>query len=148
VGELRAAVVTSLNGGSFSQQFTAVQRGIARWTVEELESLKVTVVSGPATFQAMGRPGDRKDLTTDIVVQKGDVDPADPSSWDAYLELMEELVEHFKKTVLTTAGGAKVQSGAREFVNPGSAAVWPQHLENYNTFTGVVRVAWLWRPSG
>ena len=141
------AVLTALNGASFTQSFTAVRKGIAHYTLAELkESFRVTVLAGPATFETLGRAGDRKTQAIDIVVQRGDLDPNSDSDVDPLIELMEEIAAEFSKKRLTTGDGKAINCGPREFVQPGNAAIHPSHLEDFNTFTGVVRTTWSWLP--
>jgi len=141
--QIADAVVADLNNGQFSQEFTAVRKWIAKWTLPDLSTLRVTVVPGPATYEPLDRRRDDERHEMDIAVQKK-VNASDNAEVDALVALLEEFVEHFRVRQLT-AGTKQVKCVRRALIPGSEAAVAKEHLEDLRTFTGVLRTTWLLR---
>jgi len=141
--EIADAVVGELNGAQFSQEFTAVRRWIVKWTLPDLSTLRVTVVPGPASYEPLDRRRDDQRHEMDIAVQKK-VNPNDNAEIDVLVALLEEFVDHFRQKQLT-AGGRAIMCMRRAYIPGSEAAVAKEHLEDFRTFTGVLRTTWLVR---
>ncbi len=140
IADLGDAIVASLNGGTFSQDFTAARKWIVKWSLAELSTLRVTVVPGPSKFELVDRGEDDQEHQVDIAVQKK-IDPDTNTNVDELVEQVEEIIEHCRKLSLT-AGSANVLCTKRETISPDLAVVDPQMLKDKRTFTGVIRTTW------
>jgi len=141
------AVKESLNGGSFSQQFTADRRWKASFELEELEELKVVVSPGPLSIQVYDRGADDERRFVHVAVLKQvDVDkrgePQDEDT-DPLVELLEEFLPHFrgaKLTVSPTGGNRTAWCIERGLVTPSASIIDEKHLDDQNTFVAVLRL--------
>jgi len=141
--DIADAVVTELNEAQFGQQFTAVRKWIVKWTLPDLDTLRVTVVPGPASYEPLDRRRDDQRHEMDIAVQKK-VNPNENSQIDELVKLLEEFVAHFRSKELT-AGGRQIKCVRRQLIPGSETAVAKEHLEDLRTFTGVLRTTWLVR---
>ncbi len=139
--EIADAIVTSLVGADFSQDFTPVRKWIVEYSLVELATLRVTVVPGPATYDPINRNQDDQRHEMDIGVQQK-IDPATNEPVDVLVELMEEIIEHFRPLSLS-AGSVTVRCIKRELIAPDQAAVDPKILKEKRAFTGVIRTTWM-----
>jgi hypothetical protein len=143
IADIADAVVADLNEGTFSQELNAVRRWVAKWALTDLSTLRVTVVPGPSSYEPLDRRRDDQRHEMDIAVQKRVV-PEKNSEIDPLVGLLEEFIEHFRSRELT-AGAKAVKCTRRQTVPGSAAAVAQEHLEDFRTFTGVVRTTWLVR---
>jgi hypothetical protein len=141
--QIADAAVADLGAGQFSQEFTAVRKWIAKWTLPDLGTLRVTVVPGPASYEPLDRRRDDERHEMDLAVQKK-VNPNDNGEVDALVGLLEEFVEHFRCKDLS-AGGRQVRCVGRRLIPGSEAAVAKEHLADFRSFTGVLRTTWLVR---
>jgi len=141
--EIADSIVTELNNSQFSQEFTAVRRWIVKWTLPDLSTLRVTVVPGLASYEPLDRRRDDERHGMDIAVQKK-VHPNENSQIDSLVALLEEFVEHFRQKELV-AGDKAIKCIRRAFIPGSEAAVAKEHLEDFRSFTGVLRTTWLVR---
>jgi hypothetical protein len=139
-GQIADAVVTELNAQSFSQEFTSVRKYRVKYALTALQSLKVAVSPGPASFELLDRRRDDTQYATDVVFLKK-IDPDSNTAVDALVELMEEIKDHFRAKGLT-AGSTAIFCRSREFINPGDSLVDESLLKDSRTFVGVVRLQW------
>ena len=98
--EIADEVVSILNGASLSQSFTAVRRYQPRFTLEELETLRVSVVPKSIAETLFARKVSGKEIAIDIGVQKK-TEGAD-SEYDDLMLLTEEISDLFIRTRLST----------------------------------------------
>lgn len=143
IAQIADAVVTELNDGQFGQEFTADRKWLVRWKLHDLQSLRVTVVPGPASYEKLDRCRDDQRHEMDIAVQKK-IDPDKNTQVDELVGLMEEFIAHFRVKSLT-AGGKAITCIQRALIPGSNAAVAKEHLEDMRTFTGVLRTTWLVR---
>lgn len=143
IAQISDAIVTELNAQTFSQEFTAVRKWLAKWTLPELATLRVSVVPGPATYTMASRGQDDERHEIDIAVQKK-IDAGSIAAVDILVELMEEFIAHFRAKLLM-AGTTNIICVVRALVPGAEAAVAREHLEDLRTFTGVIRTTWLVR---
>ena len=138
------AITTALNGGSFSESFTAV-RSYAEWdeALTDVDTLRVDVV--PVNYtersQLVSRNAYEYQVETDIGVRKrfavADQDATtgriDTAEIDALVLLVEEINEFFIHDALGSTGTVWDAVEIR-------AAYVREHLRNMRQFTGIVRV--------
>lgn len=127
------AVVTSLNGASFSMPFTAARRLVPTFDLPELAALQVSVVPRSLARTASGRRDSWLDCTVDIGVQKQVAGDADA---DALIALTEEIAEHLSHQRLI---GAPEAAWLTTATDPLIAA---EHLDQQRAFTSVVSVTY------
>jgi hypothetical protein len=141
IADLCDAMVTSLNGASLSQTFTAQRLYQVRYTESELSTLRVSVTPGPAQWNTVARDVDDRQVDVDVAVQKKLPAQYDNDDVDALLVLVEEIVEHFRQAALS-AGSINVICMERALVPGADSAVAREHLEDHRAFTGVIRTTW------
>jgi len=138
--DLGDAIVADLNGASFSQSFTAARRWLARWKVEELATLHVTVLPASALYETLSRSQDEEQHEIDIAIQKH-IEVADNAQIDAMIALMEELVAHYRAKTLAI-GAHQFQCLRRRFLPGAEVGYLREHLDELHVFTGVLRTSW------
>ena len=141
--DIADAIVSELNGETFSQTFTAVRKWIAKWTLSQLATLRVSVVPGPTTYEPMDRRRDDERHQVDIAIQQK-IDPSSNTAIDALVTLLEEFVTHFRSRELT-AGSVTIKCIGRQLVPGSEVAVAREHIEDFRCFTGILRTTWVLR---
>ncbi|HON68986.1 MAG TPA: hypothetical protein PLV57_20550 [Phycisphaerae bacterium] len=135
ITQIADAVVTSLNGGSFSQSFTAQRRYQPSFALAEMETLRVTVVPKSVSITNATRDSGFFDCAIDIGVQKK-VNPEDQAEADALLGLVDELMTHLRGRRLDDAPEAAWLSLTHD---PIFAA---EHLDSKHVLTSVLTVTY------
>lgn len=133
---------------AWSQTFTAVRLWRAKWTLVELDTLRVAVVPGPVTWHSMDRSHELRRIALDILFGKK-VAPNTNSAVDAIVDLMDE--------VATALGGVNLTAGSkqfkcasrkdpsepsRQFVDPEQMAIDEHTLSHSNAFLYGIRTTW------
>ncbi len=138
----RAALVAEgiknlLTGSSFSHDFTAVRKYKALYTLKELKTLRVTVMTSLIETQQISRSGRLDIITSGVVVQKN-VDHSDNEEADSMLSLLEEISEFISESSYGSANWME-----NTIVIPFDA----DDLTQERVFTGVIQVkhqvAWI-----
>jgi len=129
--DIADALVADLNGHEFTQAFTAVRRYLPHYTLEELATLRVTVVPVSISESLADRSRVRGEYTMEVGVEKKIAQEADV---DSLLALLEEITDHVRMGRLALAGG-ETAFWIRTEVEPAFA---PEHLEELRAFTGVI----------
>jgi len=140
ISDIGDAVVADLNGGSWSQSFTAVRLWLVQFDLADLATLRVAVTPGPSQWQPMGRGRDLATHATDVILQKK-IDPTTNAAADALVALLLELTDHYRGKILA-AGARSICCLERNYIPGNSAAVDPAHLDNPHVFNGVLRLTW------
>ena len=93
IKDVCAAVVTQLNTGSFSQEFTAERKWKPDFKLEELETLRVTASVDPENIRVerASRGATRWTIPVKVLVQVK-LGRNYESETDGYVELLEEIV--------------------------------------------------------
>lgn len=134
------AVKAALNaapGGTFSQAFTAERKYLPLFDLEELATLRVSVVAAGFAPTALTRSHVQKELTVDVGVHQRLPEGTDPSSAaanaviDPLLQLVEEIALFFRPGLY---GGASFVSAASETVCD------PEQLRANNVFFAFARL--------
>lgn len=87
--DITNAVRDKLNGGTFSQSFTAVSSLVPRFSVKDLANVQVQVIPNNLQAEAYDRGGVRCDYQIDVGVAKSGVETVEQA--DELLTLTEEL---------------------------------------------------------
>jgi len=95
ITDIADAVVTELNDGDFSQEFTAVRQYRPEFELPEMKELHVTVVPKGVTITSLGRGVNQHDYQIDVAVQKK-LTTEDAAELDPLMALVEEIADFFR----------------------------------------------------
>lgn len=136
--DIADAVVAELNEHSFSLDFTAERAYLPRYELEEMETLRVTVVPSSVQITTVSRAGEQYDYGIDMGVQKRRT-TTDDAELDGLMDLVEEIADHFTGLTLADPAAACV-----EVVNNPIYA--PEHLDEMRQYTSVLTLVFrMWR---
>lgn len=127
------AVVTLLNGTTFSEPFVAARSWRPSFSLEDLSSLRVSVRPSSETITPADRGTDFFDCVIDVGVQKKILNDDEVDRLDA---LTEELVDHLRNNAPAGLTQVAFVSIAREPV------VSPEHLSEHRAFTSIITVTY------
>ena len=99
--DIADAVVAELNGGSFGLPFTATRAYIPRFDLEEMATLRVTVVPKGVQITRGSRGKDQHDYRVDVGVQQK-FEQEDAAELDSLMGLVEQIADHFRSLALET----------------------------------------------
>lgn len=128
------ALVAMLNAASLSQEFTAVRKLIPKYTLEELDTLRVTVVVRAVEPSLITRGHVTEDYTIDVAVQKK-INPDTPGvsgGADALMYLVEEIRDLLLGERLTTYSDAMCTAITSD------PLARPDHLVSDRVFTSLI----------
>jgi hypothetical protein len=139
ITDIADAVVTGLNAGTFSQEFTAQRSYRPVMDLPQLQALHVTVVPRDVTIASAGRDRNQHDCRIDIAVQKK-VDQEQPAEIDSLMDLVEEIIECFQGHRLDDYPDAAL-------VRIENAPIYSvEHMDQHQVFTSVVTLTYrMWR---
>ena len=139
ITDIADAVAVDLNAGSFSLPFTAVRRYVPRFNLQEMETLRVSVVPKGLTITTASRKEDQHEVRVDIGVQKK-FDQGDNAELDPLMALVEEIADFFRSSRLDTTPPATC-------VAVENAPIYAQeHFAERRLFTSVVTLTFrCWR---
>jgi len=133
--DIADALVTEINGGSFSQPFTAARELLPNYELAEMTDLHVTVVPKAVEITPFSRAMHQHEVQIDIGIQKkiaSDIESEVPQ----LMTLVEEIADYLRKRPL--AGMPQVVWF--------KAACEPifshQHLAEKRLFTGILTVTY------
>ena len=137
--QLADAVVTDLNAATFSQPFTAQRSYLPRWKLEELATIRVTVVPKDDVGERASRAQWQEDYQLDVAIQQR-LGANETAQMDALVLLGQELADYFKSR--NPAGDLAT------LVAVAFAPLFdPDHLEKHKTLTTVLNLTFRgWRP--
>ena len=137
--QLADAVVTDLNAATFSQSFTAQRSYLPRWKLEELATIRVTVVPKDDVGERASRAQWQEDYQLDVAIQQR-LNANETAQMDALVLLGQELADYFKSR--NPAGDLAT------LVAVAFAPLFdPDHLEKHKTLTTVLNLTFRgWRP--
>lgn len=134
VVEIADAVVTELNGGTFSQEFTAQRLFLPESTLEELADLKVIVVPKTITTETYSRGVYMRVVQIDIGIQKKIGKPE--TDLLALLDFVQALDTHMRSRVLT-------QKTDASYVGSENNPIYDQnHLVTDRVFTSLLTLTY------
>jgi len=99
------AVVAQLNGGSFSQPFTARRLYRPQFELREMKTLHVTVVPKALTINSLSRGSDSHEYQIDVAVQKK-FETETTEELDPLVGLVEEIADRFRTPRLASLPAA------------------------------------------
>lgn len=137
--QLADAVVADLNAATFSQSFTAQRSFLPRWKLEELATIRVTVVPKDDVGERASRAQWQEDYQLDVAIQQR-LGANETAQMDALVLLGQELADYFKSR--NPAGDLAT------LVAVAFAPLFdPDHLEKHKTLTTVLNLTFRgWRP--
>jgi hypothetical protein len=131
--EIATSLVTRLNDGSFSQEFTAERTYDPAVNLAALDDLKVTVVIKDSAGTPLTRNLMENTHSVDIAVRKR-VDPAVLPEVDALILLCEEITDDLLGTPILSGAGVQI-------VSVGIVAVYsPEAIRDKRAFLSVLTV--------
>jgi hypothetical protein len=129
IADIAEAVVTALNGHTFSQPFTAARAYRPVFDLKDMTDLHVTVVPKGVELTAAGRGLAQSDVQIDIGVQKK-LAAGDNAEIDALVGLVQETAEFVRATG---------RFGEAAWVKTENAPIYSQeHLGELRQFTSVL----------
>ena len=135
VTDIADAVVFELNGGSFSQAFTAERAYQPVFDLKDMKDLHVTVVPKSVTTAMASRADDQVDCAVDIGIQKK-LTSGDNAEIDALMALVQEIAGFLNRRPLAAAGDVVWVQTTNEPIFS------PEHLEQLRQFTSVLTVTY------
>ena len=129
--DIAETVKDELNGGAFSQQFTAERQYQPVFELAEMNALRVTVVPKSVTIHPVSRGLVRHDYQIDIAVQKK-FEAGDTVELDPLMALVEEIGDFFHRRRLVglpSAACVKIEN---------TPVYATEHMEQLRQFTSVV----------
>jgi len=132
------AVVAALNAGTFSKPVTAQRHYVPRFSLDEMDNLRVSVVPRGLASRAFDRNHNTFDYQIDVAVQqRTDVSQG---SLDALMVLVEEIADFLRKTPLPGIANCKCVEIKNEPIYA------PEHLAELRQFTSVLTMTFrIWR---
>jgi hypothetical protein len=125
------AVVVQLNGGSFSQPFTARRLYRPRFDLSEMRTLHVTVVPKALAINSLSRGGDSHEYQIDVAVQKK-FETESTEELDPLVGLVEEIADQFRTPRLASLPSAVC-------VKIENKPVYAQeHFDEFRQFTSII----------
>ena len=137
--QLADAVVADLNAATFSQSFTVQRSYLPRWKLEELATIRVTVVPKDDVGERASRAQWQEDYQLDVAIQQR-LGANETAQMDALVLLGQELADYFKSR--NPAGDLAT------LVAVAFAPLFdPDHLEKHKTLTTILNLTFRgWRP--
>ena len=137
--QLADAVVADLNAATFSQPFTAQRSYLPRWKLEELATIRVTVVPKDDVGERASRAQWQEDYQLDVAIQQR-LGANETAQMDALVLLGQELADYFKSRNPTGDLATLVAVAFAPLFDP-------DHLEKHKTLTTVLNLTFRgWRP--
>ena len=133
--DLADALVSELNDGDFSQEFTAVRTYVPEYSLEELETLRVTVLPKAQEVSPLTRGADVWQPAADIGVQRR-VDNSTNVDADALVALVQEIIDALRRARLEDYPDGRWVSAVNEPIYD------PAQLREQQVFTSVITVTY------
>ena len=129
IADIAGAVVTALNGHTFSQPFTAARAYLPVFDLKDMKDLHMTVVPRGVEMTTAGRGLAASDIQIDVAVQKK-LGSADNAEIDALMGLVQEIAEFVRATG---------RFGDGSWVRTENVPIYsPEHLGELRQFTSVL----------
>ena len=131
ITQVADAVISELNGATFTPSFTAERSYLPRSELTELKALKVTVVPNGLSVTTASRGQVQQDVAIDVAVQQK-LTGEDNSSLDPLLALAEEIAARFQ-------GKRLISFPAAIWVKTEFKTIYaPDHIDQLRVFTSVI----------
>ena len=137
--QLADAIVADLNTATFGQAFIAQRTYLPRWKLEELATIRVTVVPKDDIGERASRAQWQEDYHIDVAIQQR-LAANEQEQLDALIGLAEELADYFKSRNPTGNLATLIAVAFAPLFDP-------EHLEKHKTLTTVINLTFRgWRP--
>jgi hypothetical protein len=130
--QVAQAVTDALDGQTFSQEFTAQRMALPLFTLEEMQTLHVTVVPREVASNVLDRSRDENEIKVDVAVQKK-VASAAIEEVDPLLSLVQEISDFLNRRSMGDAGWVKTEN---------KPVYAPEHLREKQQFTSVLTLTY------
>ena len=135
ITDIAEAVKDELNGGTFSQAFTAERHYQPVFELKDMKTLHVTVVPKDVEMQLATRQTCRHDCGVDVAIQKK-LQTSDLAEIDELMGLVDEVISFLAKRKLTSVPNALWIKTANEPIYAG------EHMEQFRQFTSIVTLTY------
>ncbi len=129
--DIADAVAVELNNASFALPLTAERAYVPRFDLEEMGTLRVTVVPKGVDISVDSRSDHRHDYRVDVGVQRR-FEEESPAELDPLMDLVEEMADHFRGAVLGTDPDAVCVAVDNRPIYA------PEHMREGRLFTSVL----------
>ena len=137
--QLAEAIVSDLNTNSFGQPFIAQRAYLPRWKLEELTTIRVSVVPKDDVGERASRAQWQEDYHIDVAIQQR-LNTNEHEQLDTLIGLAEELADYFKTRKPTGDIATLIAVAFAPLFDP-------EHLEKHKTLTTVINLTFRgWRP--
>lgn len=135
--QIAAAVVTTLNDGTFSEAFTAAGAYRPTYELPDMGAVHVTVVPRSLAETPLSRSTDRHDYTIDVAVQKRlDAATEVDAQVGALMLLVGEVRDYMRRRPLAGMASA-------HWIGTENAPIFePDHLAEWRQFTSVLSLSY------
>ena len=133
--DIAEAVKEELNGGTFSQPFTAERHYQPVFELKDMKSLHVTVVPKDIELQLATRNSSQHDCRIDVAVQKK-LEVADLAEIDELMGLVEEIINFLSRRKLASVPNALWIKTANEPIYA------TEHMEQFRQFTSILMLTY------
>ena len=133
--DIAEAVKEELNGGTFSQSFTAERHYQPTFDLQDMKTLHVTVVPKDIEMQLATRSSSQHDYRIDVAVQKK-VTVGDMAELDELMGLVEEVIAFLSRRKLASVPAAMWIRTANEPIFA------TEHLEQFGQFTSILTLTY------
>jgi hypothetical protein len=130
--QVAQAVTDALNAHEFSTPFTVQRVALPVFTLEEMQTLHVTVVPREVASSVLDRARDEDEVKVDVAVQKK-VASAAVEEVDPLLALVQEIADFLNRTAMGDATWKKTEN---------KPVYAPEHLREKQQFTSVLTVTY------
>jgi len=130
--QVAQAVADALNAHEFSVAFTAERMALPAFTLEEMQTLHVTVVPREVAGSVLDRARDEDEVKVDVAVQKK-VASAANEEIDPLLALVQEIADFLNRRPMDGASWKKTEN---------KPVYAPEHLREKQQFTSVLTVTY------
>lgn len=139
IDDLAEAIKDALNAETFSMPFTATRKRKPEFTLEQLDTLRVTVVPASTATEQLTRGKLEDTVKVDVAVQQRLADAEDETEGDALSYLLEQIKDFFVRYTLTSPAAECLEINTVEGAEAGYS---PAHLRELSVYTGVIRSTW------
>ena len=133
--DIAEAVKDELNGGTFSQSFTAERHYQPVFELKDMKTLHVTVVPKDIEMQLATRNTSQHDCRVDVAIQKK-LQSADLAEIDELMGLVEEIISFLSRRKLSFVPNALWIKTTNE---PIYAA---EHMEQFRQFSSILTLTY------
>lgn len=138
---VKDSLATAAADGQFAQEFSPVRSYRPEYSLEELSTLRVTVIGRKETPSLLSRGPVQVDYSIDVGVQKKVAKPADTTEGDSLMLLVEGILDWFRTLANRPAHpetGAPLGTLIEMTTGEGDATWSPEYMREHGAFSAVV----------